>query len=150
MNAPLPQIANDAFRRALNGTLYGIMRWDQLSTFWGKVDAAGGWYVYAVGETVPAMPADAEHVRKFIADIDALLHKEHEEDYCGIVYADDLEHPAFIKIYDPNHLGSSCGSSKNPPLPGWTMSQMPPAELTPTIVPQSRRRWWQSFLASLR
>ena len=150
MNAPLPQFSNDAFRRALGGTLYGIMRWDQLSVFWGKVDASGGWYVYAVGETVPAEPADAQHVQKFIADIDALLHKEHEEDYCGIVYADDLEHPAFIKIYDPNHLGSSCGSSKNPPLPGWTMSQVPPTELTPAIVPQSRRRWWQGFLASLR
>ena len=150
MNAPLPQTTNDAFGRALSGKLYGIMRWDQLSAFWGKVDASAGWYVYAVGESVPAEPADAQHVRKFIADIDVLLHKEHEEDYCGIVYVDDLAHPAFIKIYDPNHLGSSCGSSKNPPLPGWTMSQIPPTELTTTIVPQSRRRWWQGFLASLR
>jgi hypothetical protein len=150
MNAPLPQTANDAFGRALSGTLYGIMRWEQLSAFWDKVDASAGWYVYAVGETVPAEPADAQHVRQFIADIDALLRKEHEEEYCGIVYVDDLAHPAFIKIYDPNHLGSSCGSSKNPPLPGWTMSQMPPTPLTPTIVAQSRRRWWQGFLASLR
>ena len=150
MNAPLPHTTNDAFGRALSGTLYGIMRWDQLSTFWGKVDASAGWYIYAVGESVPPEPADAQHVQKFIADIDALLRKEHEEDYCGIVYVDDLAHPAFIKIYDPNHLGSSCGSSKNPPLPGWTMSQIPPTELTTTIVPQSRRRWWQGFLASLR
>ena len=150
MNAPLPQTTNDAFGRALSGTLYGIMRWDQLSAFWDKVDASAGWYIYAVGESVPAEPADAQHVQKFIADIDALLRKEHEEDYCGIVYVDDLAHPAFIKIYDPNHLGSSCGSSKNPPLPGWTMSQIPPTELTTTIVPQSRRRWWQGFLASLR
>ena len=150
MNAPLPQTANDAFGRALSGTLYGIMRWEQLSAFWGKVDASAGWYIYAVGESVPAELADAQHVRKFIADIDALLRKEHEEDYCGIVYVDDLAHPAFIKIYDPNHLGSSCGSSKNPPLPGWIMSQIPPTELTTTIVPQSRRRWWQGFLASLR
>jgi len=150
MNAPLPQTAAEAFRRTLNGKLHGILRWEQLSGLWSKVDAGAGWYVYAVGETVPVAPADAEHVRKFIAEIDALLHKEHEEDYCGIVYADDLDCPSFIKIYDPNHLGSSCGSSKNPPLPGWVMSQIPPTELTSTIVPQSRRRWWQGFLASLR
>ena len=150
MNAPLPHSADDPFRRALTGTLYGIMQWNQLSQFWNKVDVGAGWYVYAVGEAVPLETTDAEHVQKFIADIDALLHKEHEEDYCGIVYADDLEQPAFIKIYDPNNLGSSCGSSKNPPLPGWVLSQIPPTELTPKLVPQGRRRWWQSFIDSIR
>jgi hypothetical protein len=55
-----------------------------------------------------------------------LLREEHREAYCGIVYADDLENPRLIKIYDPNKLGSSCGSSKNPPGPGWIMSRLPP------------------------
>ncbi len=63
MNAPLPQTAAEAFRRTLNGKLHGILRWEQLSGLWSKVDADAGWYVYAVGETVPVAPADAEHVR---------------------------------------------------------------------------------------
>jgi len=150
MTAPAPLPHTD-FTRKLNGLLYGIMHWDQLSRFWQRVDPQAGWYLYAVGEPPPTAPADAHHVRKFIADLDRLLREEHREDYCSIVYADDLEHPTFIKIYDPNHLGNSCGSSKDPVLPGWVMSQVPPVELKPAwIVPQSRRRWWQGFLASLR
>lgn len=130
--------------------LYGILRWDQLTAFWDKVDPQAPWYLYAVGEAVPSTTADAEHVLQFIAKIDALLHQEHLEDYCGIVYADDLEQPTFIKIYDPNHLGSACGSSKTPTLPGWIMSQIPPTNLSSTVLPKGRQRWWQNFLASLR
>jgi len=149
LSAPIPQAA-DAYGRALNGVLYGIMHWDQLDIFWTQVDPKAHWYLYAVGEAVPTETADAEHVTQFMAKIDALLHLEHQEDYCGIVYADDLEHPSFIKIYDPNHLGSSCGSSKTPTLPGWVMSQIPPTLLASNVLPQGRQRWWKSFLASLR
>ena len=149
LNASTPQV-DDAIFRALNGHLFGIMRWDQLTAFWGKVDTKAVWYLYAVGEAVPTEPADAEHATRFMAKIDALLHQEHLEDYCGIVYADDLEHPSFIKIYDPNHLGSSCGSSKTPTLPGWVMSQIPPTPIATPVLPQGRQRWWKSFLASLR
>ncbi|MCK7500047.1 MAG: hypothetical protein MZW92_64195 [Comamonadaceae bacterium] len=40
------------------------------------------------------------------AACDDLLRKEHREDYCGIVYADDLRPAdACVKIYDPNNLG---------------------------------------------
>ena len=145
------QLPDSEFTRKLSGMLYGIMKWDQLTAFWNKVDADAGWYLYAVGEPVPAQKADAPHVKKFISNMDRLLRDEHREDYCSIVYADDLEHPSFIKLSDPNHLGSSCGSSKTITLPGWVMSQVPPVELTPSwIVPQSRKRWWQGFLESLR
>ncbi|MEJ5211432.1 MAG: hypothetical protein WHV61_08400 [Burkholderiales bacterium] len=151
MSARGLDLPDTEFTRKLTGTLFGIMTWDQLSRFWRQVDPGAGWYLYAVGERPPAAPADAEHVQKFMADLDRLLRQEHREDYCSIVYADDLEHPTFIKIYDPNHLGSACGSSKSVVLPGWVMSQVPPVELTPSwVVPQSRRRWWQGFLASLR
>ena len=149
MNAPFSPTA-DVFNRALGGVLYGLMSWAQLTAFWRSVDVNAGWYLYAVGAAVPTEASDAEHVRQFMADIDTLLRQEHQEDYCGIVYADDLEHPTFIKIYDPNHLGSSCGSSKTPTLPGWIMSQIRPTELVASVVPQGRQRWWKDFLASLR
>jgi len=150
MAATAPKTLDDPFQQALYGLLYGIMRWDQLTQFWEKVDAGAGWYLYAVGTEAPIQPADAEHVQKFIRDLDSLLRHEHQEDYCGIVYADNLDKPSFIKIYDPNHLGSSCGSSKNTPLPGWVMSLIPPSALNPIVVPQSRKRWWQGFLDSLK
>jgi hypothetical protein len=87
--------------------------------FWQRIDPAAGWYLVAPsacrrrrlpGCCRPLLPTSAT----FIERIDALLRAEHHESYCGIVYADDLENPRLIKIYDPNNLGSSCGSSKTP------------------------------------
>lgn len=137
------------FNTAFYGTFYSLMSWKQLTEFWGKIDPAMGWHVYAIGEPVPGQPASAEEVRHFLVEVDALLHRDHKEDYCGIVYADNLDHPTLIKIYDPNNLGVSCGSSKNPPLPGWVMSLIPPCEMQPRgIIPASRKRWWQSLFGA--
>lgn len=142
--------AQDEFHRQMTGLLFSLLSWKQLSEFWMKVDGSAGWYLYAVGEAVPTLPASAEQVEKFIVEIDALLRRDHHENYCGIVYADDLDNPAFIKIYDPNHLGSSCGSSKNTPLPGWIMSQVPPAELhLKYTLPANRKRWWQGLFSQI-
>lgn len=140
-------VQNPEFDRLFEGTLYSLLSWAQLSAFWERLDPAAGWYLYAVGEPRPETPADAEHVTAFIQRIDELLHKEHHEDYCGIVYADDLNAPNMVKIYDPNNLGTSCGSSKHRILPGWVMSRMPPSDLdAPQFVPQNRKRWWQGFM----
>lgn len=140
-------VQNSDFDRLFEGTLYSLLSWSQLDAFWKRVDPAAGWYLYAVGEPRPQAPVDAEHVTAFILRIDDLLRKEHHEDYCGIVYADDLETPSLVKIYDPNNLGTSCGSSKHRILPGWVMSRMQPSDLgTPQFVPQNRKRWWQGFM----
>lgn len=140
-------VQNPEFDRLFEGTLYSLLSWAQLSAFWERLDPAGGWYLYAVGEARPETPADAEHVTAFIQRIDELLRKEHHEDYCGIVYADDLKDPRMVKIYDPNNLGTSCGSGKHRILPGWIMSRMPPSDLdAPQFVPQNRKRWWQGFM----
>ena len=139
----------DEFDRYYNGMLYSVMRWDQLTVFWQKLDAGAGWYLYAVGQDVPTAPSAADTVQKFMGELDGLLRREHHEDYCAIVYADDLDAPSFIKIYDPNHLGSSCGSSatKSSIVPGWLMSKMPPRELEISgVVTGQRKRWWQTFL----
>lgn len=141
----------DAFDRYYTGMLYSVMSWDQLTAFWQKIDADAGWYLYAVGQDVPQAPSPAAKVQQFARELDELLRREHHEDYCAIVYADDLNHPNFIKIYDPNHLGSSCGSSagKSSVLPGWLMSLTPPRELAITgVVTGQRKRWWQTFLGT--
>lgn len=137
---------NHPYLQAFRGSFTSALRWHHLDALWGRLQerADGGWYVYAVGEPPPAEPVDRERLLAFIAEVDRLLRAEHLEDYCGIVYADDLQQPAFIKIYDPHHLGVTCGYSTNPPLPGWVLSRIPPVNLQSTrIVPGSRRRWWQ-------
>ena len=139
------------FQRLYTGRLWSVLAWDQLTAFWQRIDPAAGWYLVAVGvspaPTFGMSPADTAGVSAFIERIDALLRAEHHESYCGIVYADDLENPSLIKIYDPNNLGSSCGSSKNPPLPGWIMSRLPPDEIIAArVAPENRKRWWQGLL----
>ena len=136
---------NSAFETRLNGTLYSLLSWDQLSAFWARLDTDAAWYLYAVGEVVPTQVASREQAKTFVREIDLLLRRDHDESYCGIVYADDVTQPTFVKIYDPNNLGVSCGSSKMAILPGWVMSQVPPVDLKPVAVPASRKRWWQNL-----
>lgn len=141
------QTDTSEFDRLFDGTLYSLLSWEQLAGFWERLDTGGGWYLYALGEARPEAPAEASQVSAFTREIDALLRREHHEDYCGIVYADNLDLPRIIKIYDPNHLGTSCGSGKHKILPGWIMSRVPPSDLSPShLVPQNRKRWWQGFM----
>lgn len=138
------------FLDAFKGNFKSMLRWEQLDALWTTVraQADGQWYVYAVGEAVPERPVDDKRLDTLLTELDALLRREHEEDYCGIVYVDDPARPGFIKIYDPNNLGSVCGSgSQPPPLPGWILCTMPPQDLRAAFpLPGNRRRWWQRIL----
>ena len=137
---------SDSFLTAFRGSFTSALRWPHLDALWERVRerADAGWYLYAIGEPPPEAPADAGQVQRFVAEIDDLLRREHDEDFCGIVYADDLAAPALIKIYDPNNLGVVCGYSDNPPLPGWVMSKLPPVDLPASRqAPKGRRRWWR-------
>jgi hypothetical protein len=134
------------FMAAWRSSFTSALRWHHLDALWERIGerADAGCFLYAVGEAPPTVPATAERVRTFIRELDALLRAEHREDYCGIVYADDLTIPTLVKVYDPHHLGVSCGSSTNPPLPGWVLSLLRPVDLPATRAPDGRRRrWWQ-------
>jgi len=134
------------FDKLFDGTLYSLLSWKQLTAFWERLDPSAGWFLYAVGEERPEIQADSEHVATFMREIDVLLRREHHEDYCGIVYADNLDTPGFVKIFDPNNLGVSCGFSDNPPLPGWVLCRVPPEDLKPSApLPEGRKRWWRTL-----
>lgn len=146
---PVAMPHGSAFLRAFNGSLTSTLHWQDLDAFWAVLHAraGAGWYIYALGEQPPSAAANAAQVKKFIAEMDALLRKEHMEDYCAIVFADDLHEPTLVKIFDPNNLGVSCGFSTNPPLPGWVLSLHPPVDLVAMAQTASRRRWWQKIFA---
>jgi hypothetical protein len=134
------------FYAAFRGNFSGVRSWEDLDAFWAVVrsNSAAGWYVYAIGEPAPVHQSTAEQVNDFLNEVDALLRKEHQEDYCGIVYTDSKTEPSMIKIFDPNNLGVQCGFSDNPPLPGWVMSRLPPVTLdSGDQRPEGRKRWWQ-------
>ena len=134
---------------AFRGSFTSALRWHQLDALWEQVRAAPqGWFIYPVGETPPTQPAEVAELQHFVDEVDGLLRREHEEDYCGIVYADSLSEPNMIKIYDPNNLGVTCGYSDNPPLPGWVLSRVMPVDLQAARQPAGRRRWWQRLFSA--
>ncbi len=135
--------------QAFYGSFTSVLRWEDLDDFWNKLKSViqeDDWFAYHVGEVPPTTSVTAEQMQIIIDNLDTLLRKEHQETYCGIVYADDLQHPSYVKIYDPHHLGSSCGSSGGPPpLPGWILSKIAPIDITVPVIPQHRQRWWQNL-----
>lgn len=141
---------DDSYLQAFRGSFTSALRWHHLDELWERVRERAGdeWYIYAVGDAPPGEPSDAARVNSFVTELDKLLRTEHKEDYCGIVYADDMKMPSFIKIYDPNNLGVSCGYSDNPPLPGWIMSRIRPVDLAAAqVIPKNRQRWWQRLFS---
>ncbi len=143
-----PITEQDPYLAAFRGSFTSALRWHHLDALWESLKAAADdqWFIYAIGHQPPREPAPRDKLLHFIDEIDALLRREHDEDYCGIVYADDLKRPAFIKIYDPHNLGVSCGYSDNPPLPGWVLSRIPPCDPQQAAAPTaSRKRWWEKI-----
>ncbi len=145
------ELPADSFRSAFRGRFENVLRWEQLDALWAvlRADADGDWYIYAVGEPPPLQTADATLLKNFLMEINQLLRREHDEDYCGVVFTDSMLAPRFVKIFDPNHLGVSCGYSDHPPLPGWILSKLPPTDLKTGLSPSgNRRRWWQRLLGT--
>lgn len=140
----------DPFLQTFCGFFTSALRWDDLDRLWQTLErnADDRWFIYAVGEAPPTAPSATTDFIRFIRELDALLRRDHDEDYCGIVYMDDPERPTMVKIYDPHNLGSVCGpGTQPPPLPGWVLSRLPPIDLPAMRPTASRRRWWQRLLA---
>jgi len=141
--------ATDSFSSAFKGKFFGVLKWKQLDELWEivKKDQKEGWYVYAIGEEPPTDLVKDEALVKIVNELNMLLRREHNEDYCGIVYTDDLKTPSFIKVFDPNNVGTSCSIAKTPPLPGWIISKLPPSNLlAPMKQTKERKRWWDRLL----
>ncbi len=138
------------FISKFNGVLKNVLEWAHWETLTAtlKAKSDAGWYVYYVGEEVPADPLPPDRFVRFLEKISDLLRRDHDEPYLGIVYVDDVEDPAFVKIYDPNDLGSSCGSSGRRVLPAWVLSRVAPVDLHAAVPnPGNRRRWWQNLFS---
>jgi hypothetical protein len=139
------------FMEKFHGRLVGILRWEQLDELWETIYAGitNDWFIYHIGEPPPVIACQSNKLQHFVEEIDKLLKHDHEHDYCGIVYVDDKTTPSFIKIYDPNNLGHTCGSSGGPPpLPGWILSKIQPVDLEAVMAPPgNRRRWWEKIFS---
>jgi hypothetical protein len=135
------------FLNRMNGPFRGMLHWAELDALWGRVRAnPEGWYASMIGIEPAQQTMATSELDAFIIEVDSLLRREHEYDYCGIVFADDPGQPSFIKIHDPNNLGSACGSSGSRIPPRWVLCRIPPAMIVDEApLPNSRRRWWQKL-----
>jgi len=136
------------FLNTFNGKFYGVLRWQQLDDLWQKVkdDKEQGWYIYAIGEPLPTHKTIGESVNTYVDELNTLLRREHDEDYCGVVYTDSFEKPRLIKVFDPNNLGTSCSIAAQGPLPSWIITKIKPEELSSqTKQTGNRRRWWKTI-----
>lgn len=140
-----------AFEQRMWGRFSGVLHWPQLEALWGRVRAAAasGWYIYDLEVPPPVKPVSTEELSEFLRRVDKHLRREHEHDYCGIVYADDLNEPTLIKIYDPGNLGAVCGPSGQRVLPRWVMSRMQPTALRDYVAPElTPVKWWQRLFGA--
>jgi len=138
--------SND-FAGRMNGRFYGVLQWADLDALWARVRAEpDGWYAALTGETPPATAMTADALDKFITEIDTLLRREHHYNYCGVVYVDEPNKPALIKIFDPYNMGTGCRVGGEPIPPQWVLSRIQPTLMESNIpLSNSRRRWWQSL-----
>ena len=138
------QFDQSAFGRTYQGRLHGLLRWPQWEAVCANLRATGSWFVYDLAEALPEQPLSGTAFTQALARIDAILREEHPEDYFGLAYVDDPQAPSLTKIYHPRRMGSVCGSSGRPTLPGWVISSMPPVELAP--APDLEAGGWRSWL----
>ncbi len=141
------------FLDVYGGMLWAIRDWERWADLVARLQAQAeeGWYVYFVGQEPPLQPLSAATFCRVLAEIDLLLRHDHREKYLGIVYVDDRSAPQLVKIYDPNNLGASCGSSGKQIPPGWIVSRLRPEVVPgPVVIPEGRLRWWRNLLQTER
>lgn len=133
------------------GRFIGVMQWKDCDALFSTLIStpANDWYLYDTQKSVPENTLTAEDLVIKLAAIQNTLKTEHQERYCGIVYADDLRNPTFVKIFNPNNLGKSCGSSENPPIPQWLLSKTKPEDVVEKFGPPSVKRGFVSKFFNL-
>ena len=79
-------IPTDEFQATFKGKFYGVLKWDQLDDLWKRVKKAKkeGWYVYAIGDEPPRELVKGKALETVVNEINMLLRREHDEDYCGM------------------------------------------------------------------
>jgi hypothetical protein len=131
----------------MDGYLRGMLHWQELDALWLRVRAEPqGWYLSQLGEAPPTSPLEAQALLRAVDEVDALLRREHRQTFCGVVFADAPEQPTFVKIFDPQHMGSMCSCSSEPVLPRWVLSRCPPDPLQVDAPAEGARRHWWSRL----
>ncbi|MEE9447347.1 MAG: hypothetical protein V3V09_05260 [Arenicellales bacterium] len=138
---------NLVFLSLYQSRMHGVLRWPQWDAIWQNLNADDGWYLYEIGAELPGATLNEAELKSQLIDIDQFLREEHDADYCGVVYTDDLNDPSLLKIYHPRKMGASCGSSGSTVLPKWTLSKTSPIDLVAWLLEKDDKpAWWKQML----
>lgn len=134
-NAELP---DTLFWRAYGGKFAGVPTWPMFDAFWTRFEAAGGpWYVFDPTADAPAAPET--DVAQVLAEARRCVEQIRARGFCGAVFADDLEAPSFVKVFDPYRMGGVCGGSGERVIPRWIFSRIAPDPLPLLAEPPEKK-----------
>jgi hypothetical protein len=138
MSETLPPLPETPFWRAYQGRFAGFPTWAMHDRFWPVLTAStGDWFAFEPeGGSLPDAPLDAAGLAALLAEAEAMFAPARDRSFAGIVFADDVERPSFVKIFDPWKMGASCGSSGERILPRWVLSRMRPDSALPVAAPE--------------
>ncbi len=128
----LGRLPDTDYWNRFQGQFFGVLRWNDMETLWQSLHASPeNWYVYPVSDAAPDAFAGKQDFAQFLDAAEAVINKRRDRPSCGSIYVDDMREPAYIKIFDPEKMGTSCSCSSDPVLPRWIVSRMKPDSLPP-------------------
>ncbi len=115
------------FWRAYQGRAEGLLNWADIDALWPLLARdPEGWYVYDLETRPPETPLDTEDFMAFLAQAGALVNSRRDRSHSGAVYIDNRATPAFVKIFDPANMGTSCGGDHDMIFPRYILSRIRP------------------------
>jgi hypothetical protein len=124
-NAPLPETT---FWRAYGGKFTGTLKWEQFDALFIRLASdEHDWFVF--DPTADAPDAPAADFGAALDEARACVEQVRGRSYCGAVFADDMNNPGFVKVFDPFKMGGVCGGSGERVMPRWIFSRLAPDPL---------------------
>ena len=128
---------NTPFWAAYQGRFSGILSWPDVERFWDAMAASnGGWFVFDTEQAAPDATVTGAEFAETLGKATALINTRRDRSHCGAIYVDDIQSPAFIKIFDAAAMGSACNISGIAVLPRWIISRMKPDDVPAPAPPE--------------
>lgn len=125
-------LPDTAFWRVFDGPMKGVLDWARYDTFMARLGASEGeWFVFDLEHDAPNVPLSDADFAAALAEADALIRAVKNRPWLGAIYADDLDTPSFVKVFDPALLGGSCSMPGSKMMPRWIISRAKPDPLQP-------------------
>ena len=123
-SSPLP---DTAYWRAYQGRASGLLTWEDVDALWPRLAAhPSGWYAYDLETTPPEAPLSGADFSAFLPQAQTLVNQRRDRSHSGAIYIDNRDRPAFIKIFDPTNMGTSCGGDHEMIFPRYILSKIKP------------------------